>query len=943
MWRPGSRHSVPCGPPPPESREVGDNASETEEESFSLAPYLAADEQCSAGLGAIQPSGKARLLLQWCRPGSQQHLQERPGQRRGSKETRRGSCSALAARAPLRMWTTRLKNLPTPRLEWSTLSSQSRSAIKQWIWGQIGGRHCLMLLEHDEAINLLISPLEHSETALSDLKGGVLLCALSGLPPDVQGGWLYRQVFSKSPVQVFDDACQAAADDVSMYMPEGERAVDLSAEQVNIALRHRAIEVQHSGMRSMAENSPPSGEGPRWSEEFMRIQVWLELARMQAEGELEGVPELAPGRPPRPAPLRERDPRAPRRPADDGEEGGQGWDDRHVLGQLGKPESELTAEASTMSLDALRLQNVSIESYLMRLVRQREQLKHMARLAEECDSYMVLGLDGPDVSDIEVKKAYRNLARKEHPDKAGTENKERFQEIQQAYTSLLLHRQSSVAEDQGSCSKENWAGPRSQSSWQLKLSPPTDSAVKSTEKARDAAAAVTSVAHVTLRFLKHGSEARTLQKRPALRQLTRLTEQAAIRLRSCGGHLRLICESATCVSESAEKALAEYGLWAETATAGAGLKQRAMVVAQAGQSCLATAEYMEKISDSDENMLRRMERVMSEGGGALETVVAQGVRSLSEGLPRTAAVARCAADEAIATVASALELTCSLVALDRAHSQEKAQAKDAQSDPATPTPAAATEEAGGEGGPLDIVSSGASRSVDRDASGSDGEKSPPKRAASKSASDGGGSDDIRLPPEKAKSKQESLRVKNILCLESINEEVLALQKSLRARLQQQSKSLLPAVEPAHKDSIFDLVTQMLQSAITEATQLATATTLPLQQVLEQVFRFITAVEHTREVAVPADVKTQTLKLAAMLDVNLLCRIVEGPFRQRLLCLGACRRAGGAAAADARRGTSLPRSYDPRRSGNVGEGWAEAVHDLVMRAVAGLRRSCSVES
>merc|ERR1719506_1187400 len=104
---------------------------------------------------------------------------------------------------------------------------------------------------------------------------------------------------------------------------------------------------------------------------------------------------------------------------------------------LGKSQLNLEVESENMGLDAIRVQNRHIEEYVMRLVRQRDELKNMMKLVEERDSYFILGLDGPEASEEEVKKAYRALARKEHPDKAGIGNKRRFQAIQQAYTSIL--------------------------------------------------------------------------------------------------------------------------------------------------------------------------------------------------------------------------------------------------------------------------------------------------------------------------------------------------------------------------------------------------------------------------------------------------------------------------------------------------------------------------
>merc|ERR1740121_3046605 len=73
----------------------------------------------------------------------------------------------------------------------------------------------------------------------------------------------------------------------------------------------------------------------------------------------------------------------------------------------------------------------------MRLVQQRDELKRLTRCVEERDSFHVLGLSCPGATKEEVKRAYRNLARKEHPDKAGLASKRRFQAIHEAYTNVM--------------------------------------------------------------------------------------------------------------------------------------------------------------------------------------------------------------------------------------------------------------------------------------------------------------------------------------------------------------------------------------------------------------------------------------------------------------------------------------------------------------------------
>ena len=50
------------------------------------------------------------------------------------------------------------------------------------------------------------------------------------------------------------------------------------------------------------------------------------------------------------------------------------------------------------------------------------------------DHYQTLGVS-PQADDKEIKKAYRKLAGKHHPDKGGDENE--FKKIQQAYFNIL--------------------------------------------------------------------------------------------------------------------------------------------------------------------------------------------------------------------------------------------------------------------------------------------------------------------------------------------------------------------------------------------------------------------------------------------------------------------------------------------------------------------------
>jgi hypothetical protein len=297
------------------------------------------------------------------------------------------------------------------------------------------------------------------------------------------------------------------------------------------------------------------------------------------------------------------------------------WDDVSVLKELGKQEAEREAESKRMTLDALRLQNRSIEAYLMRLVRQRDTLKHITRLAEECDSYFVLGLDGPDVTEDEVKKAYRALARKEHPDKAGTENKGRFQEIQQAYAAVLRQRKlSGTAESWFGFGAQKCADSTPTPSDSSCIGPIAQEAVGHAETARDAADRATSCAYQCFQLGSLGAQARGLPKRGALRELKDLAAQATAQLRSAAVFLRSVRDSSCAVAKCAKTSLEKYGEFADLAIAGAGLRERASLVHEAGLANLSVAEHLEKTSEISEMSLQQAARCSSDRVGTSDRV-----------------------------------------------------------------------------------------------------------------------------------------------------------------------------------------------------------------------------------------------------------------------------------------------------------------------------------
>ncbi|CAK0831779.1 unnamed protein product [Prorocentrum cordatum] len=199
--------------------------------------------------------------------------------------------------------------------------------------------------------------------------------------------------------------------------------------------------------------------------------------------------------------------------------------------------------------------------------------------------------------------------------------------------------------------------------------------------------------------------------------------------------------------------------------------------------------------------------------------------------------------------------------------------------------------------------------------------------------------------EEVRRRQASLHVRNLQCLHSLNDEVLALQSQLRGLVTQGESMRIPSVTAAEKEGAFQLVTQLLMAALSEAARLAANPELSSQQVLEKAFAFCLALQHSRELALSCEAKTQALKLASLLDVELLRQIFSGPLRLRLLAAGAARSSGAGTplASQQRRGTrastpSLP-SHELRR-GRVSvrgssDHWPDAVEAFVARILQGL--------
>jgi len=894
-----------------------------------VEPASGSTSQALPGLGLLQPSGRAEVLQKWSQadPYLPPTLPNARAQR--AADTRGSSLRPQQAGAA-----------PTEgsELEWGSLTDASRQALKQWVAGQLGGRHCMLILEHGAGADS--PPVASASNKNSELCGGVLLNMLSGLHSEVavltggQGSWLFSEVFSKTPQQVLDEALTAAMEQVG-----DSRIVnttDLSVEQGNLALRRRAMKAKFNS--TGCDSATPHNRGElRAGDEYTRVQVWLELLRMHAEGNRgdghSGTSSSSA------APARDRDKGKAAK-----ETGERSWHDGGVLRELGKEEAELENDSKDMSLEALRVQNQAIEDYVMRLVKQRDELKQAMKAAEERDSYAILGLEGPHVSDDLVKKAYRNLARREHPDKAGFANKKRFQAIQQAYTNIQRQRK-----EGGACT----ACPNESAGIKLgKEEQPyaaVGEAAEYARQARDLADQVAMCAHRAIKGNEEGSEVQAQPKRRALRILRDLTQHGAAELRVAAGHLRSLSTAVCGVVRCLESTMEEHSELASMTVAGIGLNDRAVILDDAGRSAVNSADLLEKISDATEGTLQKVEKASPEGSsdqpapsrGARSDEAGKlmklGVRLLTESLARTAAVARRAADEAIGGAMKALELSQGLAALDievrkekekeaaRQHSFNEDEAVPAGDMPKPSPPSETKDKADGQGR--------GNRPVEAPSQSPQNEQDTAVQSSPR--------DQLKSAAQRVKERHIALRVKNLRFLSSLNEEAMKLQGRLRAMLEHNDGSLLPKVTVPQKRQAFDLVAQLLDFAVAECARLAAHPSATPARVLDKALAFALALEHSQAIAVPTDSRTQAMKLAALLDLDLLCQILDGPFRRQLIAVGTRRRTdpaplGGGGYVSS--GYSRNRSSSRTQSAGSMMSWDEAAHGCCTRIVYGLRAS-----
>jgi len=833
----------------------------------------------------------------------------------------------------------------TNELDWSLFGETAREALHKWSSGRLGGRHCMLVVQQGGDLTCNDSASSSATPSMADLRSGAALNVLSGLHVSgvtaggVEDSWLFKHVFSKTPEQVLEEGLAAVVAEIGSGKIHSSR--DLTPEQAHLALRRLTMKAQNVVLQQFAaslsnsasssssstsnnddknaedakakgsEKSPESTAPARQAvDEFVRVQVWMELLRLHLDlGGHQQAPSASGGGPPNPSARERRPPplggagggsaSAPStNQGTSGASNGAGglWQDATVLAELGKDEDAIQNESNSMSLEVLRHQNRAIEDYVMNLVRIRDEIRHVTKLAEERDAYYILGLEGPACSDTEIKKAYRNLSRKEHPDKAGIGNTRKFQAIQQAYTNVMRQRQEGF-------SSGHDVGTGGESSDSPAASPDSEApcvavqeALHFAHEAMRAAELAAGCAHRAMLCGEGSKDVAGGATRKGFRTLREYTGQGIRELQDASLQLRALGHSLDAAVKCMETALSPDSLLQRSfASRGGpsvlemGLRDRAALLEDAGRGCQSSAELMEKIAEATEATLGKVDVADTSAGpnrrgaaGGDANLVRLGSRLLGESLVRIAGVSRRSADEALGSAMRALDLARGLLSLEQEAKKERQRAR-AHRDEGTdegPVVAPDVERSGGAKNDEQTQQPPPESSDSMHEEGTD----PSSEKASREDTEVAAGDQLKSAAKRVKERHVALRVKNLVFLNSLNEETMRAQTRLRELLDRSEGALLPLISVPQKKQIFELVSQLVEAALADCQRGLAAPNAKCHRVLEKCFNFILALEHCRNVAMPSDSRTQALKLAAMVDLELLCQLLGGPFRLRLLNL-----------------------------------------------------------
>eukprot|EP00746_Dinoflagellata_sp_MGD_P003185 gnl/MRDRNA2_/MRDRNA2_106197_c0_seq1.p1 gnl/MRDRNA2_/MRDRNA2_106197_c0~~gnl/MRDRNA2_/MRDRNA2_106197_c0_seq1.p1 ORF type:complete len:1244 (-),score=293.91 gnl/MRDRNA2_/MRDRNA2_106197_c0_seq1:45-3347(-) len=266
----------------------------------------------------------------------------------------------------------------------SDMLHAGRGEVLSWALGLSSGNRCLFMIDCLVAPDICLDDGHENCAAIPSLY------ALCGLPGGKAffGTRIRTELFHKSPRAVLREAVASIGKEADVEGP-------LTPEEVNLGLRSLQ-------MQAKTCNDPAA---------CLRVQVWRELLKSHMAG---------------PTVDRKSRSTAP----------------HQELGRILKMSiGDLERDAKHESLESLRASPPLWDAICKLLAGMSKVLKADVDALESQGPYAMLGV-ATDATDAEIKKVYRELCLKHHPDKGG--DTATFQQLQQAYNQIAEDRKRGI-------------------------------------------------------------------------------------------------------------------------------------------------------------------------------------------------------------------------------------------------------------------------------------------------------------------------------------------------------------------------------------------------------------------------------------------------------------------------------------------------------------------
>ena len=297
-----------------------------------------------------------------------------------------------------------------------------------------------------------------------DFKPVDLIRSLMNLPEDFlcDGGYIYETVFQRAPAGVVREALQMLVQTAFEKSPS-----QLGIEQINLAIKQLRLnnlggiagsavntdDLEGTEDTNTDESKKAQQQRGTASEETFRLQIMIELIRIHIVNmnkkrlAADGITHISPSEDSTNLDdflNKNKDDKNAKKNTTESDKSNPKIDMHTIEKHLRTPLKVVFEQAGGMSADELEGTNSLLKPYLKQLSSLKTSLAAELKDLQDSRAFLALGLSS-EASDEAIKKAYRMLAIRLHPDKPGGDTA-RFQALQDSYQEIMRKRKADSAE-----------------------------------------------------------------------------------------------------------------------------------------------------------------------------------------------------------------------------------------------------------------------------------------------------------------------------------------------------------------------------------------------------------------------------------------------------------------------------------------------------------------